>query len=417
MSITESKRARIQMSLFIFLYFFTWAVSFGLYALWLGQSIKLDSVAIGTIFATNGVFAVMMKPIYGYIMDKIGMKKWLLYFIAIVSALMAPFFWLVYQPLLLSNLMVGTIIGALYLSFGWYAGVAAAESYADRFSRVYGLEFGQLRMWGALGWAVASSFSGLLFNYTPLANFLVSSVSAVLLLLVAINLKIDDVKLKSSNVLSDNKIALSDVIALMKLRKFWTFNLFVAGVAWMMFVAEQQFPRFFVTFFDTPEQGTAWWGYLGTLGSGIEFFCMMLIPLLVNYVGAKNGLLLCGLVVSLRLIGFGVAGDPIIISLLKPIYGVEMSLLLVSVFKYIAEHFDKKVNSTMYLMGYQATLYIGSVVVAPTAGYGYDTIGFADTYFIMGCCAMLFTLVSIFTLSSCKSDRAAKKGKELIEVV
>ncbi len=46
---------------------------------------------------------------------------------------MAPFFALVYQPLLQNHATLGIIIGALYLSLGWYAGVAASESYADRF--------------------------------------------------------------------------------------------------------------------------------------------------------------------------------------------------------------------------------------------------------------------------------------------
>ncbi len=117
MSTSSSVRAaQYKMSTFIFLYFFTWSSSFGLYALWLSQKVGLDSVTIGSVFAINGVFAVVLKPVYGYIMDKIGMSKWLLYFVCAISALMAPFFALVYQPLLQSHAMAGIIIGALYLS-------------------------------------------------------------------------------------------------------------------------------------------------------------------------------------------------------------------------------------------------------------------------------------------------------------
>ncbi|MCT4702215.1 oligosaccharide MFS transporter [Enterobacteriaceae bacterium H20N1] len=402
---TPVRTAQIKMSSFIFLYFFTWSSSFGLYALWLSQKVGLDSITIGSVFAINGVFAVILKPVYGYIMDKIGMSKWLLYFVCAVSALMAPFFVTVYQPLLLSHTTVGIIIGALYLSLGWYAGVAASESYADRFSRLYGLEFGRIRMWGSLGWAMAASVSGLLFNFTPLANFLVSSATSVLMLLVLISLKIGDDRLRNNNVISANKIVFADVLMLLKNRKFWMFSLYVAGVAWMMFVAEQQFPRYFVSFFDTKEQGNAWYGYLSTVQSGTEFVMMMFIPLLVNHYGAKRGLLLCGCVVGARLIASGLTTDPVIISIIKPLYGIEISLLLISVFKYIAEHFHKKINATMYLLGYQAMIYVGSVVVAPPAGYLYDKIGFEHTYLMMGCCALLFTLISAFTLSRCQSKR------------
>lgn len=392
--------AQFKMSSFIFLYFFTWSSSFGLYALWLSQKVGLDSVTIGTVFAVNGVFAVVLKPVYGYIMDKIGMSKWLLYFVCATSALMAPFFVFIYQPLLLSHTLLGIIIGAFYLSLGWYAGVAAAESYADRFSRLYGLEFGRIRMWGSLGWALAASVSGVLFNYTPAANFLLSSTTSLVMLAVLLSLKIGDEQLRNNTVISDNKIVFADVIALMQSRKFWMFSLYVAGVAWMMFVAEQQFPRYFVSFFATKEQGNAWYGYLGTLQAGIEFLMMMFIPALVNYYGAKKGLLLCGLVVGCRLILSGLTVDPVMISIIKPFYGVEIALLLISVFKYIAEHFHKRVNATMYLLGYQAMVYVGSVVVAPPAGYLYDKIGFSHTFLIMGCCALLFTAISAFTLSS-----------------
>ncbi|MFS7221585.1 oligosaccharide MFS transporter [Rahnella inusitata] len=409
---TASKSAYYKMSSFIFLYFFTWSSSFGLYALWLGQKAGLDSISIGTVFAINGVFAVIMKPVYGYIMDKIGMSKSLLYFVVLVSALMAPFFIFVYQPLLESHLMIGIIVGALYLSLGWYAGVAASESYADRFSRLYHMEFGQVRMWGSLGWALAASFSGVLFNLSPAWNFGLSSATSLVMLGVLLSLKIGSEELKNNDVIAQQKIVFSDVILLLKNRKFWMFSLYVAGVAWMMFVAEQQFSRYFVTFFETKEQGNAWYGYLSTVQSGFEFLMMMAIPFLVNYFGAKKGLLMVGAVVGIRLIASGLTNDPLLISIIKPFYGLEISLLLISVFKYIAEHFSKRVNATMYLLGYQAMIYVGSIVIAPPAGYLYQRIGFEHTYLIMGGIALFFTLVSAFTLSACQSRRDGTPAPE-----
>ncbi|QCR35632.1 oligosaccharide MFS transporter [Nissabacter sp. SGAir0207] len=403
-----ARTAYIKMSSFIFLYFFTWSASFGLYALWLSQKVGLDSMTIGTVFAVNGVFAVVMKPLYGYIMDKIGMSKRLLCFVVLVSALMAPFFTYLYQPLLVSRPLAGILLGALYLSLGWYAGVAASESYADRFSRLYGLEFGQIRMWGSLGWALAAAASGVLFNLSPLFNFCLSSATSLLMLAVLASLKIGEAQLRNNQVIAEQKIVFADVILLLRDRKFWMFSLYVAGVAWMMFIAEQQFPRYFVSFFASQQQGNALYGYLSTLQSGLEFFMMMVIPWLVNHFGAKKGLLLTGVVVGLRLIASGLVHEAWLIALIKPLYGLEISLLLISVFKYIAEHFPKRVNATMYLLGYQAMIYVGSVVVAPPAGYLYDRIGFGSTYLLMGTTALLFTLVSAFTLSACQSRRAAR---------
>ena len=387
---------------FIFLYFFTWSASIGLLAIWLGQKAQLSGAVIGSVFAFNGVFSVIIKPVYGYILDKIGMSKYLLYFVVLMSALMAPFFIYIYQPLLLSHTLMGIIVGAIYLSFAWYAGVAACESYSDRYSRLNGMEFGQIRMWGSLGWAVASSFSGLLFNLSPAYNFILGSVTSVIMLIVLLSLRVDEQSTHAAEVLTKQKIMPADIYALIRNRKFWAFCLYVAGVAWMMFIAEQQFSRYFVTFFADLQQGNAVFGYLGTVQSGMEFVMYMVIPLFVNYIGAKRGLLLVGVLVAVRLIISGLCDSHLLISILKPLYGLEICLLLVSVFKYIAEHFDKRVNATMYLLGYQAMLYIGSMVISSPAGLLYDRIGFEKTYIIMGMIALTFTFISAFTLSACQ---------------
>lgn len=408
-NITSANRSEYyKISAFIFMYFFTWSASIGLLAIWLGQKTQLSGAVIGTVFAVNGVFSVILKPIYGYILDKIGMSKYLLYFVVVMSAFMAPFFIYIYQPLLISNTTLGIIVGAIYLSFAWYAGVAACESYTDRYSRLNNMEFGQIRMWGSLGWAVASSFSGILFNLSPYYNFILGSVTSVLMLFVLLSLKVNTASANAGDVISKEKIVPADVYALIKGRKFWAFCLYIGGVAWMMFIAEQQFSRYFVTFFDDVHQGNAIFGYLGTVQSGMEFIMYMIIPAFVNYVGAKKGLLIVGMVVGARLIISGVCDSHLLISVLKPLYGLEICLLLVSVFKYIAEHFDKRVNATMYLLGYQAMLYVGNVVISAPAGQLYDKIGFENTYIIMGCIALVFTAISSITLSACRTQRAQR---------
>ena len=383
-----------KISSFIFLYFFTWSASIGLFAIWLGQKAELSGAVIGTVFAVNGIFSVILKPIYGYILDKIGMSKYLLYFVVVMSALMAPFFIYVYQPLLLSYTTLGIIVGAIYLSFAWYAGVAACESYADRYSRLNSMEFGQIRMWGSLGWAVASSFSGLLFNISPAYNFILGSVASLVMLAVLISLKVDTQTANASAVISKDKIVLKDVFDLLKSGKFWAFCLYVAGVAWMMFVAEQQFSRYFVTFFDDVHEGNTLFGLLGTVQSGTEFVMYIFMPIFVNYIGAKRGLIIVGALVGARLVISGLCDSHLLISVIKPLYGLEICLLLVSVFKYIAEHFDKRVNATMYLLGYQSVNYIGTVLLSPLSGYLYEKIGFADTYLLMGGIVLLFTIIS-----------------------
>lgn len=392
-----------KMRVYAFVYYFTWAMIITLYTLWLSEVIGLNSITIGTVFAVNGICAVILKPLYGYILDKIGMSKNLLYFIGLMTTMVAPFFIFVYKPLLLSYTLAGIIAGAIFLALGWYAGVAANESYMDRLSRLYGTEFGRIRMMGSIGSTAGASVSGLLFNISPNINLTISSIGAVIMLLVLLSVKVDEQLLTGNEVVPKERIKSKDVFILLSTKKFWMFALYIAGVVWMMFVAEQQFPRFFVTFFETKAQGNEWYGYMMTVKNGLEFITMLAAPVIVNRIGAKNGLILCGTIIGARLMLCGMVQNHIAISALKTFYGVEMALLLVSAFKYIAEHFDKKVNATMYLLGYQTMIYIGSTLISAPVGHFYDKYGFEQTYFYMGIWALMFTVISYFTLSKCKS--------------
>ncbi|RIQ17197.1 MFS transporter, partial [Salmonella enterica] len=74
-------------------------------------------------------------------------------------------------------------------------------------------------------------------------------------------------------------------------------------------------------------------------------------------------------------------------------------------FKFIAANFDNKLSSTVYLL----VLFVASIattIYSPVAGYLYDTIGFAETYLILGSVAGFFTLVSVFTLREGRADNA-----------
>lgn len=389
----------IKISAFIFLYFVIWTMSFSLYSIWLGQHADLTSAEIGAVFAVNGAFAVVMKPVYGFITDKLGMKKYLLYFVAIMSSLLMPFFVYVYHPLLSSHFSLGVVAGALYLSLAWYAGIAASESYCDRFGRLKGFEFGRIRMWGSCGAAVTASFAGILFNISPTINFTISSITSLIMLALLMSIKIPASDNQENAVVPEKKISLPDVRRLLKDGKFWRFCFYVAGIVWIMHIAEQQFPRYFISFFHGDNSGTSWYGYLSTVQAIVEFISMLTMPWVVNKLGARKALIFAGLVIGLRLVVSGFATGPLMIAFIKPLYGLENALLLIAVFKYIANHFDKKVNATMYLIGYQCTMYVGTIFVSAPVGYLYDHIGFGNTYFIMGGIVILFALLSIFVLS------------------
>lgn len=394
------RKIYITLSLFILVYFFSWKATLDTYSFWLSEKIGLGGVAIGIVFAINGFCAVLIKPVYGFLIDRLGLRKDLLFFISLISITVFPFFFYIYKPLLQHALYLGIVVGAVFLSMGYYAGCAAAESYLDRFGRLFDLEFGQIRMWGAMGSVFSAACTGYIFNINPMFNFALSSAGALVILIIVLSMKIEANEEAQSRIIAKEKTTIKDITDLFRQRNFWTFVLYVCGVVWVMFVAEQQYPRFFITFFASKEAGHQMFGYLGAASLGCEFLCMMIAPGIVNRLGPKAGMLITGFVVAARFIGSGLVTSALAIGIIKLSWGIEMSFLLVSVFKYLEMNFDKKVNGTMYLLGYQSVNYIGTVLLSPLSGYLYEKIGFADTYFLMGCTVLVFTLISTVLLKN-----------------
>lgn len=394
-----SQRAYIRMSICLFLFYFAWSMTWSFLAIWLGDSIGFNGTQIGWALSVNALFALVIKPVLGYVMDKLGLKKNLLVGVAILSVFAAPFFIFAYTPLLKEHTVIGISLGGLYLGTAYLAGVLVFESYADRYSRAWGFEFGRVRMWGSAGWAIASVFAGRLFNLNPHFNFIVTSVVMLLVLAALLMLRThgEGINWQAVNEAKREKVNKDDVRLLFRHAGFWVLMLFYGGIIWMMQSAEQQFPRYFVTFFTDHQTGNSALGYMGFIQSTCEFVLMFSVPFLINRTGPRWGLLLAGFIIGLRLILSALATQSWMILIIKPVYGVEMALLLVSIFKYLAEHFDRRLTGTIYMI-LGCFNYLGITVINPVAGHLYDKYGFATTYMMMGIIAWLITLAGIKVL-------------------
>lgn len=405
----KSKKLYWKLSAYFFFFFFTWSASYSLFAIWLGQEINLSGAETGMIFSVNAIFALCIQPLYGYISDKIGLKKNILFFISILLVFTGPFYIYVYGPLLQYNAFVGAIIGGLYLGVAFLAGIGAIETYIEKISRKYEFEYGKSRMWGSLGWAAATFFAGQLFNINPNINFWVASVSAVVLVGIILSIRIE---MTNEEVVRAKSVSLKDVGELFLLKDFWFFILYVVGVTCVYSVYDQQFPVYYSSLFPTEATGNQVFGYLNSFQVFLEAGMMFLAPFVVNKLGAKNSLILAGFLMAFRIIGSGMAFEPIGISAMKLIHALELPIMLIAIFKYLAANFDTRLSSVLYLVGFQFASQVGASILSPIAGSLYDTIGFRQTYIIIGLLVLCFTVISMFTLLSSKT-----KNKNIIEKV
>ncbi len=384
-----------------FTFFLTWSFCFALLPIWLHQAVGLSGEATGVIFSANAAAALLIMPCYGFVQDKLGLRKHLLLVIACLLLLCGPFFIYAYKPLLLHNFFLGAVSGGLFFGLVFSAGVGALESYIERVSRITGFEFGKARMWGSLGWAAASFGAGYLFNLNPNINFWLASASAAVFLGLMLAVRTTNAPQPEDNEgHKAGQLRPADALSLFLSRKFWALATFVMGVTCIYGVYDQQFAVYFTAQFADREVGTAMFGYLNSLQVFLEAGGMFLAPWLVNRIGAKNGLVLSGVIMAIRMIGSGFADGAVEISIMKLLHAVELPILLVALFKYIAATFDARLSATIYLVGFLFMSQLMAALLSVVAGIMYDQLGFALSYKILGTIVAFFVVLSHFLLSS-----------------
>ena len=392
----KTKCLYICLSAFLFAYFFAQAMSISLLAIWLKSVLHLTGAQAGMVFSANFFAAMCAQPVYGFLSDKAGLNKSVLRTIALLVLLCGFFFAFVYQPLLAVHAVAGAIVGGFYLGITFIAGSFAIESYVDRAGRKYGFEFSRVRLWGSLGFAAAAFFSGTLFNMDPRINFFLASLAGFFMLLV---LYLAPIETSEEEMQDCKRLRLADALAVLRLPKFWSFMVLILGVTTLYLVYDLQFPAYFASQFSDTQQGTAMFGRLNSAQIFVEAGMFFIAPFIVDRTGAKNGLLLATAIMIIRIAGSGLVTGPFPISCMKMLHSLELPILIVSIFRYIAVHFDAHLASTLYLVSTGFIRNIGMAVFSLIAGKSYDLIGFPRTYLAIAMVAFIFWTASFFALS------------------
>lgn len=384
------------LSAFLFCFFFAQAMAMSLLSIWLSRTLGLGGMAVGTVFAANSVGAMCAQPLYGFLSDRMGLRKVVPIGVALLVIVSGPFLAWIYAPLLKTHVVAGAVLGGVYLGTTFMAGSYALESYVDRVGRAYGFEYSRVRLWGSLGYASAAAFSGRLFNLSPSLNFALASAAGLLLvpLILATAIRPADPDRAGAG-----QVTVQDTLTLLRQGQFWRFMVLILGVTNLYLVYDQQFPFYFSSLFPTPEQGNAMFGYLNAAQIFVEAGGLFVAPLIVRRIGATRGLLLAAAIMIVRIAGSGVAIGPVTISLCKMAHAIELPILGVSIFRYIACHFETRFAATVYMVGVSFGHSLGLAVLSPLVGAAYEHIGFAHTYLLIAGFAAVFWIWSARVLA------------------
>ena len=394
---------------FVYIYFFAQAMSVSLLALWLRTTLKLSGAETGIVISANFIAAMCSQPIYGFISDRIGERKHILWLVSALCTLSGLFFVFIYAPLLKSNILIGAAVGGAYLGVTFLAGSYAIESYVDRIGRRHGFEYSRVRLWGSLGFASAAMVSGRIFNIDPHINFFLASAAGLALLILLLVWRTESA---ATDTAAPEKVSLGEALNLLRDPQFWRFMVFILGVTNLYLLLDQQFAPYFASMFPDPKQGAAMFGYLNSVQIFIEAAGLFLAPVLVKRIGAKNAMLLAGSIMLVRIACSGLAVGPLSISATKLLHSVELPILVVAVFRYIACHFDNRLASTLYMVGVSFGHSLGLAILSPLAGKSYDLIGFPATYLCIAGLGLVFLALSAYFLSPTPPEVGPRSAKD-----
>ncbi|WP_392562007.1 oligosaccharide MFS transporter [Orbus sturtevantii] len=391
-------------SSYLFFFFAAWSLWWSFYAIWLKNNIGISGSNLGTIYSINQFTSITFMILYGIIQDKLGIRKNLMWVISIILIMTGPFLIYVYEPLLASNFILGVILGSVLFSLGYLSACGLIDSYVEKISRKFGFEYGQARLWGCLGYALAAAIGGLFFSINPHFNFWAVSIVGILFFITNVcyrptkSIKRKEIQQKNDRY---NSITLNDFAIIFKDAKFWGLVIFILGTWSFYNIYDQQlFPVFYANLFSDPNIGASVYGQLNSVQVILEGIGMACIPLLINRIGPKYSLLLGGIIMTGRILGSAIFDDIYIISFIKMLHAIEVPLFVISIFKYNAANFDKRLSSTLFLVGFQIATSVGIIVLSIPIGMLFDDVGYHKIFFVVSCIVIVSLIIGTFTLSN-----------------
>ena len=405
-------------SLEILLFFAGWGIWWSFFQIWLTTKQGFTGAQVGTIYTFGSAVALVLMFVYGSVQDKLGVKKNLLIFMVSCQVLLAPFFTWVYVPMLESNFYVGAMVGAVYLSVAYLAACPVFEAVTERLSRRYRFEYGQARAWGSLGYAISALTAGFLFTINPYLVFWTGSAVSAVLLAILVFLKPENSEAnvqQYENREERNKDAkspsLKEIISVFGILDLWKIIIFVI-LSWTFYTVfdQQMFPEFFTRFFSTPEAGQQAYGVLNSIEVFLEFLMMGLVPILMRKIGVRKAILLGCAIMIVRIGGCGLVTNPLGVAIIKLLHAPETALFILAVFRYFTLHFDTRISTTLYMVGFQIAAQVGQIIFSTPLGALHDNIGYQSTFLVI---SGIVCVASIYAFIVLKKDNESVEGQPL----
>lgn len=377
-------------SINILLFFAGWGIWWSFFQIWLTTKEGFSGAQVGEIYSFNSAFSLIMNLVYSNIQDRLGIRRNLLIFCAVLQVLLGPFFTFLFVPMLRAHFLMGAIIGSCYLTLAYLSASPMFEALTERVSRRFNYQYGSARGWGSFGYATSALIAGFLFTIDPALLFWMGSGIAIILLIFLLvwdparNEK-DVAKFENSMVKDreNSKPSSKDFLNIFKIRSLWEIAIFLvfSGTFYTIF-DQQMFPQFFTQFFKTQAIGDHMYGILNSVEVFLEAIMMGLVPLLMKKIGVRRTILVGVTFMFIRIGGCGLITNPVGVSIIKLLHAPETAIFCVVMFRYYTLHYDPRVSATINIVTGIAGAF-GQILLSTPLGMLRDHIGYQPTFLVI----------------------------------
>lgn len=108
---TSGKRNYLLLSLFDFLYLFARSSTMAFFVIWTTQHLGISATKTGLLYSVNAFIALLMQPFFGFISDKFGLKKRLIWLLVALLPAGGPLLYLRLRAAAGAQLLVWRLAG------------------------------------------------------------------------------------------------------------------------------------------------------------------------------------------------------------------------------------------------------------------------------------------------------------------
>jgi len=358
------------------LFFFSY---FGLGALLPLLSVYLEGmgftgVQIGSVFSIQSIMAIIAPPMWGLISDRFNNHKQLLLITFIASLIMS-----IFMPFV-TTFVLFSLIYAVFIFFQ-----TASAPLSDSLALHSPIPFGDIRKWGAYGFAIAALATGYITKVLDMSFiFIVFSASCIAAILYSSKL---DVKVKVQNHNLKNELKL-----LIKNKQFIIFLVYSFLVGNTLI----SHSIFFGLYYESLGGGTGLIGLAFFLFAMSEAPFMQLSNKLINKYGVYNVLIFSTTVGIIRWFFYFTRPSIFLILLLFPLQGMFFGTFLSATAHYIKTTVNPSVRSTAVTIYSSVFIGMGGAFSNFIAGYIYDYINIESVYAFFGIlCSLGLVLIIV----------------------